>query len=102
MATSEMLKGAEVAAIVQARKDQQKASDIMAERLPGLTDSNAPAPGAVPSGENQAVPPATPAPVAPKLLPARHPDRFTPGAKPQALQKDAHQPTTPAERNPTP
>ncbi len=39
MATSEALKGAEAEAI----KEQQKASQIMAERLPGLTDPNAPA-----------------------------------------------------------
>jgi rod shape-determining protein MreC len=38
LATSEALKGPEAAAI----KEQQKASQIMAERLPGLTDSNAP------------------------------------------------------------
>ena len=37
MATSEALKGAEAAAI----KEQQKASEIMAERLPGLTRSQA-------------------------------------------------------------
>ena len=38
LATSEALKGPEAAAI----KEQQKASQIMAERLPGLTDPNAP------------------------------------------------------------
>ena len=38
LATSETLKGAEAEAI----KQQQKASQIMAERLPGLTDPNAP------------------------------------------------------------
>src|ERR1035438_6702420 len=38
LATSEALKGPEAAAI----KEQQKASQIMAERLPGLTDPNLP------------------------------------------------------------
>ena len=38
LATSEALKGAEAAAI----KEQKKASEIMAERLPGLIDPNAP------------------------------------------------------------
>jgi rod shape-determining protein MreC len=82
-----MLKGAEAAAI----KEQQKASEIMAERLPGLTDPNAPAanPVANPAsgpvnvkalpGQNQAAPPAPPAP---KLLRPQHQDRFTPGAAP--------------------
>ena len=82
MATSESLKGAEAAAI----KEQQKASEIMAERLPGLTDPNAPKPhpAATPAAGETATPgqnPATPvAPPAPKLLPAKHPDRYTPGS----------------------
>ena len=81
MATSETLKGAEADAI----KQQQKASQIMAERLPGLTDPNAPAANPAAPGQT-AQPGQTPsapaeAPV-PKLLPARHPDRFTPGATP--------------------
>jgi rod shape-determining protein MreC len=83
LATSEALKGAEVEAI----KEQQKASAIMAERLPGLTDPNAPAatPAAAPGqaaqpGQSQAAP-ATPAgPQAPKLMQPRRPDRYTPGA----------------------
>jgi rod shape-determining protein MreC len=81
MATSEALKGAEATAI----KEQQKASQIMEERLPGLTDPNAlapnptatPAPGKVQPGEAQATPAEPPAP---KLLQPRHLDRFTPGA----------------------
>ena len=79
LATSEALKGADAAAI----EEQKKASAIMAERLPGLTDLNAPAtaaPGAKP-GENGAAggaaTPTTPPP--PKLIPPQHPDRFTPG-----------------------
>jgi len=88
LATSEALKGAEAAAI----KEQQKASAIMAERLPGLTDPNAPPanPAATPAagatatpGQNPAVPVAAPVP---KLIPVRHPDRFTPGSAPNPLK----------------
>jgi len=86
--TSEALKGAEVEAI----KEQKKASAIMAERLPGLTDPNAPAAAAPAAGTTPAAgatpgtaapgsTPTTPvAPPVPKILPARHADRFTPGA----------------------
>ncbi|MFZ1085028.1 MAG: rod shape-determining protein MreC [Terracidiphilus sp.] len=113
LATSESLKGAEVEAI----KQQQKASQIMAERLPGLTDPNAPvAPAAATQpGETPAAPVAPPAP---KLLPARHPDRFTPGAQPPpsegspaAAGEESKPEATPAQkpentnqprRNPTP
>jgi rod shape-determining protein MreC len=98
LATSEALKGAEVEAI----KEQQKASEIMAERLPGLTDPNAPAatPAATPA-PGQTTPPgqdaAKPAgPPTPKLLPARHSDRFTPGAKSQApLEEESSAPASP-------
>jgi rod shape-determining protein MreC len=84
LATSESLKGAEVAAI----KEQKKASEVMAERLPGLTDPNAPvgqpAAGAAPAaGTPPGQVPLTPVlpavPPAPKLLHAQHADRFTPG-----------------------
>jgi len=88
ISTSEAQKGAEVEAI----KQQKKASEIMAERLPGLTDPNAPAASpasaATPGTPNTGTPTqpgaAPVAPPAPKLLPARHPDRFTPGAAPSA------------------
>jgi rod shape-determining protein MreC len=80
LATSEALKGTEAAAI----KEQQKASQIMAERLPGLTDPNAPPPNPAATSGQTATPGQTPvapaAPPVPKLLPARHPDRFTPGS----------------------
>jgi len=80
LATSESLMGAEAAAI----KEQKKASEIMAERLPGLTDPNAPKPAATPAAGETATPGQTPAtpPVAPapKLLPAKHPDRYMPGS----------------------
>jgi rod shape-determining protein MreC len=80
MATSEVLKGAEVAAI----KEQKKASEVMAERLPGLTDPNAPAAQPAPAAGTQPgqvpVTPVLPAvPTAPKLLHAQHADRYSPG-----------------------
>jgi rod shape-determining protein MreC len=69
LATSEALKGAEAAVI----SDQKKASQIMAERLPGLTDPSLP-PDQQPLLDNS-----NPNPVAhpPQAV---HPDRFTPGA----------------------
>lgn len=72
MAQSQQLKGAEADELDQ----QQKASEIMAERLPGITDPNAPQ--AKPA--DGSAPPATPPQaVVPKLLPPAHADRFTPG-----------------------
>jgi rod shape-determining protein MreC len=69
LATSEAEKGAEAAAI----KEQQKASAIMAERLPGLIDSK------LPPDQQPLLDKSNPNPVAhpPQAL---HPDRFTPGA----------------------
>src|SRR5579859_3200201 len=72
--TSEALKSADAAALAE----QRKASAIMAERLPGLTDPNAPPKPADAKGANGA-PPAPTTPVVPKVLPPQHPDRFTPG-----------------------
>ena len=97
-ATSEALKGTEAAAI----KQQQRASQIMAERLPGLTDPTPIAPGKITPGQDQATPPVTPAPAAPKLLRPLHPDRFTPGAKPQPSQEKESSTPAPPERNPQP
>jgi rod shape-determining protein MreC len=106
MATSEQLKGADAAAI----KEQRKASDIMAERLPGLSDPNAPAPapnpasGAAPASGPPAQSGQTPLPPtpAPKLLPAMHPDRFTPGAADSSAQKNEIPPTANQEEKPAP
>jgi rod shape-determining protein MreC len=69
IATSEALKGSEAAAI----KEQKKASDIMAERLPGLIDPK------LPDDQQPLHDTSNPNPVAhpPQAL---HPDRFTPGA----------------------
>jgi rod shape-determining protein MreC len=103
MAASEALKGPEVAAI----KEQQKASQIMAEHLPGLSDPNAPAPapastpasGKALPGQDKATPPEPPAP---KLLHPLRPDRFTPGAKPQPSQSEESSPPAHPGRNPKP
>ncbi len=82
LASSETLKGPEAEAI----KEQEKASEIRAERLPGLTDPNAPAqnqtanPAQPGQGQGDAAPAAPAQPPAPKLLPAQHPDRFSPTA----------------------
>ncbi len=79
LATSHDLKGAEAAALAE----QKKASEIMAERLPGLTDPNAPAAAPKPVVLNADGTPAAPTVVVPKVLPPQHPDRFTPGTSPQ-------------------
>jgi rod shape-determining protein MreC len=79
MAQSQQLKGTEAAEL----DEQQKASQIMAERLPGITDPNAPQAQTKPA--DGSAPPATPPQaVVPKLLPPAHPDRFMPGNAPAA------------------
>ena len=83
LATSEALKGAEAAAI----QAQQKASQIMAERLPGLTDPN------LPPDQQPLLDTSNPNPVAHPPL-ALHPDRFTPGAGTEATP-DANAGSTP-------
>ncbi len=87
LATSEELKGAEAAQI----KEQQKASEIMAERLPGLIDPNLP-PDQQPLHDNS-----NPNPVAHPPL-ALHPDRFTPGNAPGSVP-DASQNAVPDARS---
>jgi rod shape-determining protein MreC len=99
MATSEELKGAQAAAI----EEQMKASQIMAERLPGLDEGNNGAAAgagtaagtAQQAGQNGANGNVAAAaqPPAPKLLPTVHADRFSPGV---ADGNDA----APAESNP--
>ncbi len=96
LATSEALKGAEAQAI----QNQLKASQIMAERLPSLTQpptSGIPitgvpqtAPGQ-PGQAGQTPGQAAPAqPPAPKLLPTIHPDRYSPSDEaPAAPAPDA-------------
>jgi rod shape-determining protein MreC len=69
---SQSLQGADAQSI----EEQLKASEINAEKLPGINDGNAPVPGQ--AGQNPSNPAAEPP--APKLLPTLHPDRFSPGA----------------------
>jgi rod shape-determining protein MreC len=89
LAQSQQLKGSEAAALAE----QKKASEIMAERLPGLTDPNAPPPPQPKPGPDGAIPPPAPAPV-PKVIPPAHPDRFTPGNA--AQPKPSSQPGSPS------
>jgi rod shape-determining protein MreC len=86
--TSEVLKGAEAAAI----NEQKKASEIMAERLPGLIDPNLP-PDQQPLLDNS-----NPNTVG-RAPQAVHPDRFTPGVAapgtvPAATESKPEQPAT--------
>jgi rod shape-determining protein MreC len=76
LAKSEDLKGPEVAAAA-AEEARKKAALEMEQRLPGLTDPNAPAPAMVMGPDGKPIP--APAPI-PKPLPVAHPDRFSPGA----------------------
>jgi rod shape-determining protein MreC len=99
MADSQDLKGGDGAAL----EEQRKASEIMAERLPGLTDPNAPPPPKPQPGANGL--PAPPAAVTvPKILPPAHPDRFTPGHAPApetgAVEQETPKPTKPATKKP--
>jgi rod shape-determining protein MreC len=71
IATSEAVDGAQVAADEQ--KAQQKASEVLAEHLPGLMEPNVP-PDQQPLNNS-----ANPDPVTRPPMPL-HPDRFTPGA----------------------
>jgi rod shape-determining protein MreC len=97
LATSEALKGPEAAAI----KEQKKASEIMAERLPGLIDPN------VPPDKQPLLDTSNPIPVAHPPMPL-HPDRFTPGAAPLPAAPEAGTAATtepkpkPRQATPTP
>jgi len=87
LAASEAIKGAEAQEI----KDQIKASEIMAEHLPGLIDPN------LPPDQQPLLDSSNPTPVAhpPQAL---HPDRFTPGANAAASAgktTDGNQSSTP-------
>jgi rod shape-determining protein MreC len=106
IATSEDLKGSEAEAI----REQMKASEIMAERLPGLnaptatTETGPAINGLQPGAANQTATPGagqttSPAP-APKLLQPAHPDRFSPGAAPAAGSQAA--PAPPQQSAPAP
>ena len=99
MAQSQELKAPDAAALTE----QKKASDIMAERLPGLTDPNAPPVQAKPQQPGPDGLPAPPAAaVVPKIIPPAHPDRFTPGnaaspntGEPAQAAPKAKKPSTP-------
>ena len=92
IATSETLKGAEAAAL----DEQRKASTIMAERLPGLTDPNAPPKPVDPNAQQPSLLVVAPA----KPLKPIHPDRFSPGAAPAAAadSSDSEKPKTKPEK----
>lgn len=93
LATSEAVRGEEAQAI----KDQLKASEIMAEHLPGLIDPMLP-PDKQPLLDNS-----NPNPVAhpPQAL---HPDRFTPGVNEAATagSTESQEPEAPAGTKPGP
>jgi rod shape-determining protein MreC len=89
--TSETLKGGEAAALAE----QRKASAIMAERLPGLTDPNAPPPQAKPGDKASSTDTTPPTKPAIKLIPPQHPDRFTPGYATKPGEQPPSQPATP-------
>jgi rod shape-determining protein MreC len=95
LATSEALKGAEA--------EQQKTSEGMAEKLPGLTEPNVP-PDQQPLKDTSNPTPVSRPPV------AIHPDRFTPGnattpnlpagPKPATSKPGTNPPSTPQGENP--
>ncbi len=73
LAQSESEKKEDAAAL----NEQKRASEILEEKLPGLTDPNAPKPAQNAAGDQPGAAPTTPP--GPKLLNPQHPDRFTPG-----------------------
>jgi rod shape-determining protein MreC len=77
--------------------EQKKASEIMAERLPGLIDPNLP-PEQQPRLETTNPDPVTRPPQ------ALHPDRFTPGgaAQPKAAETPSALPQASPESSPAP
>jgi rod shape-determining protein MreD len=87
MATSEALKGAEAAAIAE----QKKASEIMAERLPGLIDPN--------FRRTSSRCWTVRTPIRWPTRRALHPDRFTPGAHPDRFTPGTGRARTKARRN---
>jgi rod shape-determining protein MreC len=90
LATSEDLKGAVVAAEAAAEAERKKAAAEMEERLPGLQDPNAPAAAPKMGPDGKPIAPTPTVPTTPKPLPARHSDRFSPGAAGSDLNPDAN------------
>ena len=105
LADSERLKGADAAAILKQEQEQKKASQIMAERLPGLIDPN------LPPDQQPLLDSSNPNPVAHPPM-ALHPDRFTPvsgsgstvtangGSSPEGTDGNGSA-TTPKPKSPT-
>ena len=83
----DLLKSESVAADAAKTADVQKAADALAQRLPGITQTNANAPDLLQANDatqNGTARDANGQPVPLKPLPAEHPDRYTPGAAPSA------------------
>lgn len=96
MATSEALKGPQAEA--DEEQAQKKASEVLAERLPGLMEPN------VPPDQQPLNDASNPNPVSRPPMPL-HPDRFSPGAAPVAGPGDASEtapPATTPKSTPTP
>lgn len=85
MATSEALKGTEAAQ----QNVQKKASEVLAERLPGLTDPN------LPADQQPLNDTSNPNPVSRPPM-AVHPDRFSPGVADQTGLPSQNTPSAPA------
>lgn len=85
MATSEALKGTEAAQ----QNVQKKASEVLAERLPGLTDPN------LPADQQPLNDTSNPNPVSRPPM-AVHPDRFSPGVADQTGLPPQNTPSAPA------
>lgn len=85
MATSEALKGTEAAQ----QNVQKKASEVLAERLPGLTDPN------LPADQRPLNDTSNPNPVSRPPM-AVHPDRFSPGVADQTGLPSQNTPSAPA------
>lgn len=90
MATSEALKGPQAEA--DEEQAQKKASEVLAERLPGLMEPNVP-PDQQPLNDTS-----NPNPVSHPPMPL-HPDRFSPGAAPVADSGEAGE-TAPSAATP--
>jgi rod shape-determining protein MreC len=86
LAASEAAKAPDLATL----NEQKKASEIMAERLPGLTDPNLPAPPQ-PTPDQPQPEPVKPLPPA-RSVPALHPDRFSPSINTVPRPAPAQQP----------
>jgi rod shape-determining protein MreC len=92
ISASEAQKAPDLATI----NEQKKASEVMAERLPGLTDPNLPAPPQ-PTPDQPQPEPVKPLPPA-RSVPALHPDRFSPSIntapRPTPGAANLHRPAT--------